>query len=78
MWKSAKNNKQCSTKEEILVSTKIKFDISLALKKSCLRNLANSPGEMLYSLAAIRLQINTDKARPVDIQPVTSSRITSF
>jgi len=44
----------CST-QEILVSTKIKFNISLVLKKSCLRKLATSPRKLLYSLAAIRL-----------------------
>jgi len=69
----------CSTQEEVLVSTtKIKFDISLVLKKSCLQKLATSPMKLLYSLAAIRSQINADKARPVDIQPVTDLRKTSF
>ena len=48
-------NYDFSTQEEILVSTKIKFGISLVLKKSCLRKLAISPKELLYSLAAIRL-----------------------
>jgi len=36
-----------STQEEVLVSTKIKFDISLVLKTSCLRKLATSPTKLL-------------------------------
>ena len=68
----------CSTQEEILVSTEKEFDISLVLKKSCLRKLATSPRKLLYYLAAIRSQIDADKARPVDIQLVTDLRKTSF
>ena len=63
---------------EVLVSTEIKFDISLVLKKSCLRQLATSPRKLLYYLAAIRSRIDADKARPVDKQLVTDLRKTSF
>jgi len=66
---------RCSTQEEVLVSTEIEFDISLVLKKSCLRKLATSP---LYYLAVIRSRIDADKARPVDKQLVTDLRKTSF
>ena len=68
----------CSTQEEVLVSTEIEFDISLVLKKSCLRKLATSPRKLLYYLAVIRSRIDADKARPVDKQLVTDLRKTSF
>ena len=63
---------------EVLVSTEIEFDISLVLKKFCLRQLATSPRKLLYYLAAIRSRIDADKARPVDKQLVTDLRKTSF
>jgi len=69
---------QCSTQEEILVSTEIEFDISLVLKKSCLRKLRTSPRKLLYYLAAIRSQIDANKARTVGIQLVIDLRKTSF
>jgi len=68
----------CSTQEVILVSTKIKFEINLVLKKSCFRKLATSPRKLLYSFAAIRSRIDAGKARPVDIPLVTDLRKTSF
>ena len=68
----------CSTQEEILVSTEIEFDISLVLKKFCLRKLATSPRKLLYYLAAVRSLIDADKARTVDKQLVTDFRKTSF
>jgi len=68
----------CSIQEEVLVSTEIEFDISLVLKKSCLRKLATSPRKLLYYLAALRSRIDADKARPVDKQLVTDLRKTSF
>ena len=71
-------DKVCSTQEEVLVSTEIEFDISLVLKKSCLRKLATSPRKLLYYLAVIRSPIDADTARPVDKQRVTDLRKTSF
>ena len=68
----------CSTQEEVLVSIEIEFDISLVLKKSCLRKLATSPRKLLYYLAVIRSRIDADKAWPVDKQLVTDLRKTSF
>ena len=68
----------CSIQEEVLVSTEIEFDISLVLKKSCLRKLATSPRKLLYYLAALRSRIDADKARTVDKQLVTDLRKTSF
>ena len=72
------NKAFCSTQEEVLVSTEIEFDISLVLKKSCLRKLATSPRKLLYYLAVIRSRRDADKARPVDKQLVTDLRKTSF
>jgi len=71
-------NVECSTQEEVLVSTEIDFDISPVLKKSCLRKLTTSPRKLLYYLSAIRSRIDADKARPVDKQLVTNLRKTSF
>jgi len=68
----------CRTQEEILVSTEIGFDISLVLKKSCLRKLATSPRKLLYYLAATPSRIDADKSRTVDKQLVTDLRKTSF
>ena len=70
--------RRCGTQEQILVSTEEEFDISLVLKKSCLRKLATSPRKLLYSLAAIRSRIDADKARTVDKQLVTDLGKTSF
>ena len=53
----------CRPQEEVLVSTEIEFDISLVLKKSCLRKLATSPRKLLYYLSAIRSRIDADKAK---------------
>jgi len=55
----------CSTQEEVLVSTEIEFDISLVLKKSCLRKLATSPKSFG----------NCDKDTVIDINSDTSSAI---
>ena len=61
-----------------MVSTEIEFDISLVLKKSCLRKLATSPRKLLYYLAAVRSLIDADEARTVDKQLVTDLSKTSF
>jgi len=41
------DDKAACSIQEVLVSTKMKFDISLVLKKSCLRKLATSPTKLL-------------------------------
>ena len=61
-----------------MVFTEIEFDISLVLKKSCLRKLMTSPSKLLYYLAVVRSLIEADKARTVDKQLVTDLRKTSF
>ena len=68
----------CSTQEEILVSTEIEFDISLVLKKSCLRKLVTSPRKLLYYLVAVCSLMDADEARTVDKQLITDLMKTSF